>query len=135
MDDENRREKEFQKELEKLDLKDNEFFKELELDDDDFVFHGRVADLEKVRQYRKLCLAAQLLRERSSDVEKVQFFDPSPSEDGCNITVTFRRLFGLFGEAHEAFAYLTAFSDGVVITCAGDGPIRIAFTVSDVWRE
>ena len=135
MDEKKRREKELQKELAKLDLEDEEFFKELELDDDDFVFHGHVANLEKVRQYQKLCVAAQQLREKSSDVENVRFFDLSPSENRSYITVTFRRNFGLFGEAHEAFVHLAACSDNIVTTCNDNGPIYIAFTVSDVWRE
>ena len=135
MDAEKRREKELQKELAKLDLEDEEFFKEVELDDDDIVFHGRVADLEKVRQFQNLCLAAQLLRKKSEDVEKILFLDPSPSEADGHVALTCHRPLFLHGEARLAFAFLGAYADEIYVNCFNDGPIRITFVVSGVWKE
>ena len=89
----------------------------------------------KFGQFQNLCLAAQLLRKKSEDVEKILFLDPSPSEADGHVALTCHRPLFLHGEARLAFAFLGAYADEIYVNCFNDGPIRITFVVSGVWKE
>ena len=126
-----------QKEKAKLDFGTEDFLDDLDIDDDDdlFQFHGRVANLDKAQRYKKLCMAAQWLNANSMYVEKISFFDASPSEANGHITLALRRLSALQGEARDVFAYLSVLADNIYVTCIDDGLIRVSFEICGVWRE
>ena len=123
--------------LDDIDDDDDGFFNDIDLDDDDdlFEFHGRIVDLDKAQRYEELCEAARWLEANSNAVNKVRFFEASPSEANGHVTFSFQRLFALHGDERKVFAGMSVLADSIYTTCMDDNVIRITFSIDDIWME
>ena len=124
-----------QKAKESVDIDVDDIFDGIDLDDEEELLHGKVADFDKVQRYQKLCQAARWLEANAADIKGIRIGVVNRAEPNAHVTLVFRRLSYLKDDVQRVFAYMNVLAESFFVTCLDDGVVRLSFGINNVWRE